>query len=107
MINCKPLSSETINHIAAGPFGSWLSQARASLRGNGGVEVPCGDCVGCCTSSYFIHVRPEESQSLAKIPAKLLVKAPGWPAGHSLLGFSPDGSCPMLKERKCTIYQQR
>ena len=105
----KPLSSssEIVSQIAAGPFGLWLSQTRASFRGNGEAEVPCGDCVGCCTSSYFIHVRPEEFQTFAKVPARLLVSAPGWPHGHMLMGFSSDGSCPMLKERKCSIYQQR
>jgi len=96
-----------MSHIAAGSFGSWLSRARACLRGNGGVEVPCGDCTGCCTSSYFIHIRPEESRTLAKVSARFLARAPGLPRGHMLMGFSQDGVCPMLKESKCAIYQQR
>jgi Fe-S-cluster containining protein len=107
IVMVKPLPSEIVTHVAAGPFGSWLSQARASLRGNGGAEVACGDCIGCCTSSLFIHIRPEDSQTLAKVPAKLLVRAPGWPRGHMVMGFSKDGACLMLNESKCSIYQQR
>ena len=92
----------------AGPFGAWLTAARASLRGEGrGLDVPCGDCVGCCTSSLFVHVRPEESATLAVIPARLLVRAPGRPRGHRLLGFAEDGSCPMFTARACSIYAQR
>jgi Fe-S-cluster containining protein len=103
----KSRSSEIVSRIAAGPFGAWLSQTRAGLRGNGGADVPCGDCIGCCNSSYFIHVRPEESQTLAAIPARFLVGAHGRPQGHMLMGFSPDGLCPMLVESRCSIYQQR
>ena len=92
----------------AGPFGAWLASARASLRGDGrGMDVPCGDCVGCCTSSLFVHVRPEESATLAVIPSRLLVRAPGRPRGHRLLGFAEDGSCPMFTARACSIYAQR
>jgi Fe-S-cluster containining protein len=92
----------------AGPFGAWLAAARASLRGEGtGMEVPCGECRGCCTSSLFVQIRPEESGTLAVIPKRLLVRAPGQPPGHKLLGFVEDGSCPMFKDRSCSIYAQR
>lgn len=92
----------------AGFFGAWLAAASASLRGEGhGLEVPCGECVGCCTSSLFVHIRPDETATLAVIPARLLVRAPGRPRGHRLLGFAEDGSCPMLKERACSIYAHR
>jgi hypothetical protein len=92
----------------AGPFGAWLTAARASLRGEGrGLDVPCGDCVGCCTSSLFVHVAPDETSTLAVIPKRLLVRAPGRPRGHLLLGFTADGACPMLKARTCAIYGQR
>jgi hypothetical protein len=94
--------------IDAGPFRAWLAAARASLRGEGhGLEVPCGDCVGCCTSSLFIHIRPDETGTLAVIPARLLVRAPGQPRGHKTLGFAGDGSCPMLRDRACSIYERR
>lgn len=92
----------------AGPFGAWLEAARAVLRGNGqGLDVPCGECVACCTSSLFVHIAPSEAGTLAVIPARLLVRAPGRPRGHKLLGFAEDGSCPMLKARVCAIYEQR
>jgi Fe-S-cluster containining protein len=94
--------------MEAGLFGSWLAAARASLRGEGhGLDVPCGECVGCCTSSLFVHVAPDETDTLAVIPARLLVRAPGRPRGHRMLGFAEDGSCPMLKERACSIYEHR
>jgi Fe-S-cluster containining protein len=94
--------------IDAGPFGAWLAAARASLRGEGrGLDVPCGDCVGCCTSSLFIHIGPDETDTLAVIPARLLVRAPGRPRGHRLLGFAADGSCPLFKDRGCSVYQRR
>ena len=93
--------------IDAGPFGAWLAAARASLRGEGpGLDVPCGECVGCCTSSMFVHVEPGETDSLAVIPARLLVRAPGRPRGHKLLGFAEDGACPMFKGA-CSIYEHR
>lgn len=92
----------------AGAFGAWLAAARASLRGEGpGMEVRCGTCVGCCTSSLFVHIAPDETQTLAVIPARLLVRAPGRPRGHRLLGFAGDGSCPMLMQRACSIYEHR
>jgi Fe-S-cluster containining protein len=95
------------SHVAAGPFGEWLAQTRASLRGEGGTDVPCGDCVGCCVSSYFIPLRPADKQALAVIPADLLVIAPGQSHGHRMMGYREDGTCPMLNTGKCSIYQQR
>jgi Fe-S-cluster containining protein len=93
--------------IAAGAFVAWLEQARASLRGTQGADVPCGDCVGCCVSSYFIPVRPEDKTALDSIPAKYLVHAPNEPRGQWLMGYREDGTCPMLVDRQCTIYGQR
>ncbi len=93
--------------IAAGPFGAWLAEARESLHGNRGSNVPCGDCVGCCVSSYFIPVRPEDKDALDVIPAKYLVNAPNEPRGQWLMGYREDGTCPMLSDNKCTIYGQR
>lgn len=93
--------------IAAGPFGAWLAEARESLHGNRGADVPCGDCVGCCVSSYFIPVRPEDKDALDAIPAKYLVNAPNEPRGQWLMGYREDGTCPMLNDSKCTIYGQR
>lgn len=102
-----PLPEEPLNHVAAGAFGSWLAQARESLRGNGGMEVPCGDCVGCCTSGYSVQLRPEDQRALARIPVKLLVSPAGFPEGHMTLPSLANGACPMLEAGKCTVYDVR
>jgi uncharacterized protein len=93
--------------VDAGPFGLWLKQMQASLQGNAGTEVPCGECRGCCVSSYFIPVRASDSRALTAIPIQFLVKAPNQPAGQMMMGYRDDGTCPMLAERECTIYQDR
>src|SRR5688572_25485326 len=93
--------------IAAGAFGHWLSQARESLRGNAGMDVPCGDCTGCCTSSYSVQLRPEDQRALARIPPSLLVRAPGFPPGHMTMPCRSDGTCPMLTADRCTVYADR
>jgi uncharacterized protein len=98
---------DSSNVVAAGAFGPWLSQFRASLRGDGGSDVPCGDCVGCCVSSYFIPVRPSDLGAIARIPAELLVRSPGAPSGHAMMGYLADGKCPMLSAGQCSIYADR
>jgi len=99
-------TGEMTTEIAAGPFGKWLNEARAALSGDAGSDVPCGDCVGCCVSSYFIPVRPEDTGAIARIPPELLVRAPG-PGGNAMLGYREDGTCPMLHAGKCSIYTDR
>ncbi len=100
-------TNEIVSRVAAGPFGEWLAEVRASLRGESGTSVPCGDCVGCCVSSYFIPIRPQDTQAFSAIPPHLLVSAPGQPSGHAMMGYLDDGSCPMLHAGKCSIYGQR
>jgi hypothetical protein len=91
----------------AGDFGAWLIQAREALRGAAGSAVPCGDCTGCCTSSYSIEVRPTDAAALERIPAQALFRATGSAAGNWTVRPNPDGACPMLGCGKCTIYAQR
>jgi Fe-S-cluster containining protein len=93
--------------IDAGDFGTWLAQVLASFRGSKGAQVPCGECRGCCTSSYFIHVRSDDRKTLEVVPKALLFPAIGLPRGHRLMGFAPDGCCPMFKDRECSIYHHR
>jgi hypothetical protein len=93
--------------VAAGAFGDWLRQFRAALRGHQGSEVPCGDCTGCCISGYSIQLRPRDERALARIPAELLGRAPGFPRGHQTLPPRTDGVCPMLSAGKCSIYDDR
>jgi len=104
-----PQNSLTSAHatVDAGSFGSWLSQFRASLRGQAGTDVPCGECVGCCVSSYSILVRPEDTPALTAIPSEWLTDVPSLGAGIKAMGYLPDGHCPMLRAGKCSIYMQR
>ena len=93
--------------LPAGEFSAWLRATRQALRSGSATVVACGDCVGCCTSSYFIHITPDEPLTLARIPSRLLVPAPGLPRGHALLGYSDDGACPMFRLNACSIYDLR
>jgi Fe-S-cluster containining protein len=93
--------------LPAGDFSRWLRQTRDALRHRAAVEVACGECAGCCTSSYFIHINPEEAAALGRVRKELLVAAPGLPEGHVLLGYDSGGRCPMLAKGKCSIYEHR
>jgi len=94
--------------LAAGDFSSWLRRTRVTLVEDGDADVPCGECSACCTTSHFVHVGPEETRTLARIPRELLFPAPGLPAGNVLLGYDEQGRCPMLADDgKCSIYEQR
>jgi uncharacterized protein len=69
--------------------------------------VPCGECTACCTASQFIHIGPDERETLAVIPPEVLFPAPGFPAGHVLMGYDDRGHCPMFKDDKCSVYEHR
>jgi uncharacterized protein len=102
-----PISMDPTESVPAGNFCEWLEQMRASLRGDAGTDVPCGSCVGCCVSSYHIPIRLDDAAAREAIPAELLVAAPGQPKGHLMMGYMEDGTCPMLRDRKCSIYSER
>jgi hypothetical protein len=93
--------------LPAGVFSAWLHDTRIALLEDIGADVPCDGCTACCTSSYFIHVAPDESETLARVPRELLFAAPDLPAGNVLLGYGEDGHCPMLRDEVCTIYEDR
>ena len=93
--------------LPAGRFSTWLTEVRAAIDGTGTSDVPCGGCTACCTSAQFVHVGPDESAALARIPPALLFPAPGAPPGHVLLGYDGSGRCPMLVEGGCSIYEDR
>ncbi|MBV8297516.1 MAG: YkgJ family cysteine cluster protein [Acidimicrobiia bacterium] len=93
--------------LAADDFSSWLDAIQAAIGAGTTVEVPCGSCTACCTSSQFVHVGPEESDALAHIPAELLFPAPGLPDGHVVLGYDERGHCPMFVHGGCSIYDHR
>jgi len=90
--------------VDAGPFGAWLAGARAALRGTGGTTVPCGDCVGCCVSSYHIPLREQDAAAIERIPPQHLVQSR---TGQLHIQYRADGLCPMLEAGRCTIYAQR
>ena len=93
--------------LPAGNFSEWLRAMRRALAGGPGMDVACGDCVGCCTSSYYIKIRPHETRALAAIGAEHLEPAPGAGNGNQLMGYLPNGHCPMFGNGGCTIYQDR
>jgi hypothetical protein len=104
----SPLGVVNEEHdLQAGDFSCWLRQVRDAIRHGAGIDVACGECVGCCTSSYFIHIKPEETAALGRIRKELLVAAPGLPKGHVLMGYDSNGRCPMFANGKCSVYEHR
>ena len=93
--------------LPAGEFSAWAKEMSGALRGANDAEVPCGTCTACCTASQFIHIGPEETDTLAHIPADFLFPAPRSPRGHVLIGYDERGHCPMLVDEKCSIYEYR
>lgn len=93
--------------LDAGALGAWMGALRAALAGEKDADVPCGRCTGCCTSSQFVLVAPDEKDALAAIPPELLFRAPGLPRGHRLMGYDERGHCPMLEDGRCRIYAAR
>jgi uncharacterized protein len=93
--------------VPAGPLGEWLARIGAVLEEGRPSDVPCGGCIACCASGQFVHIAPDETDTLAHVPAELLVPAPLAPAGHMLLGYDGDGRCPMLTPIGCSIYEHR
>jgi Fe-S-cluster containining protein len=80
---------------------------QAAIKGDGESLVPCAGCTACCTSSQFIHIAPDETDTLAHVPPELLFPAPRQPPGHVLLGYDEQGHCPMLVDDRCSIYEHR
>lgn len=91
----------------AGKFSEWLDDLQAALRDAGPMDVPCGTCTACCTSSQFVHIAPDEIDTLARVPAELRFPAPGLPRGHVVMGYDEHGRCPMLVDGTCSIYDHR
>ncbi len=96
-----------VTQRSAGDFSTWLTQMMAAMNGTAEAVVPCGECTGCCTSSQFVHIEPDEKAALAAIPKALTFPAPGMPKGHRLMGYDERGYCPMLVHNQCSIYDSR
>ena len=93
--------------LSAGDFSTWIEEMQAAIRGERGSDVPCDGCTACCTASQFIHIGPDETDTLAHVPPTLLFPAPRLPRGHVLLGYDERGHCPMLIDNECSIYEHR
>ncbi|MBN2357311.1 YkgJ family cysteine cluster protein [candidate division KSB1 bacterium] len=93
--------------LQAGSFSIWLGRLRKALRTGTGMAVPCGTCTACCRSSYFIHIKPDEIETLKRIDRALLFPAPGRAKGTLLLGYDEKGCCPLLINGACSIYKYR
>jgi hypothetical protein len=93
--------------LLAGTFSIWLRNIRKALLENRSMDIPCGECDACSRSSYFIHIKPEETRTCRRIPKELLFPAPLRPEGHMVLGYDKSGRCPMLVGNKCSIYRNR
>jgi len=79
----------------------------AAIAGEQDSTVPCGTCTACCTSSQFVHIGPDETDTLAHIDSRLLFPAPRMPRGHVVMGYDQRGHCPMLIDDVCSIYEHR
>jgi len=90
----------------AGELTEWLEATRVVIRDEATADVACDGCTACCESSQFVHIAPDETDALARIPAVLLFPAPGSP-GHLLLGYDEHGRCPLLIDGRCSIYAYR
>ena len=93
--------------LPAGNFSEWLHAMRKALAGSEGMDVACGDCRGCCTSSYFIKIRPHETETRRRIGEDCLEPAPDAPPGTMLMGYDSQGHCAMFRAGNCSIYSQR
>lgn len=97
----------SIKDKRAGSFSAWLQNTEASFKGEIDANVPCEECVACCTSSMFVHIMPKDIETLNHIPRELVFAAPNLPKGHYLMGYDEKGHCPMFTKGKCTIYSHR
>ncbi len=93
--------------VNAGVFSSWYRRTRYMLLTGDGISVPCAECRACCTSSKFIHIYPQEKESISRIPKSLLFKAPLSKESLLLMGYDQNGHCPMYKGNSCAIYPFR
>ena len=96
-----------IDTLDAGDFATWFDEVRSAMRGERDTDVPCDGCTACCRSSQFVHIEPDETSTLAAVPAALRFPAPGLPPGHVVLGYDERGHCPMLVDDRCSIYAVR
>ncbi|HEX3330681.1 MAG TPA: YkgJ family cysteine cluster protein [Gaiellales bacterium] len=93
--------------LLVGDFGEWLADMRSAIRGERDADVPCDGCSACCTAGQFVHIGPDETATLARIPRRLLFPAPLMPEGHVVIPHDARGHCPLLVGGLCSIYEHR
>ena len=93
--------------LPAGDFSDWLQRMRHALASDGGMDVACGECRGCCVSSYYVKIRAHETVAMKRIGEGNLEACPPREPGSRLLGFREDGHCRMLVDGNCSIYEDR
>jgi len=104
------MAEDDNNHdgpLPAGGFSAWMGGMGRALDGEAPSDVPCGGCTACCRSSQFVHIGPDEVDTLAHIPPALRFPAPRMRPGNVLLGYDENGHCPMLVDDRCSIYEHR
>lgn len=89
-----------------GSFTLWLNELIGSLEGKNDANVPCRECVACCTSSYFIHIKPTDKETLRHISKNIIFPALGLPKGHFLLGYDENGQVKELVKSVVLRYEQ-
>lgn len=92
---------------ASVPFAAWLEATLGTLLHDEPADVPCGPCTACCRTFHQLHIRPGERRTRRLLPREHLSVPRGLPPGYLLLGYTEDGSCPMLVGGRCTIYGDR
>jgi hypothetical protein len=93
--------------LDAGPIAAWAAALIEAVGAGGTSDVPCGSCTACCTSSQFVLIGPDETDTLTHVPPEVRFPAPGAPAGWQLLPYDEHGRCPLLGPSGCTIYDHR
>lgn len=84
-------------------LASWLEVALAGAP----ADVPCEGCTACCESGYFVHVEPDEAETLRRVPTAVRVAAPGLPAGNVVIARDTSGRCALFADGACSIYAHR
>src|SRR5204863_6822072 len=76
-----------VTDLAAGGFSAWAAGTRRAQTSDDDAAVPCDGCTACCRSSFFVHIEPDETATLQRVPRDLLFPAPGRPRGHVAIGY--------------------
>ena len=86
--------------LPAGDFSSWITDVQAAIRGERAADVPCRGCTACCRSSQFVHIGPDETDTLSHIPHELLFPAPRSTGRPCAPGLRRAGSLPDAGRRR-------